>query len=240
MDFLVFLVSRKALRSRWVQRELEFAARREIEEKQILILPFLIDSTQSAELPWYVQHLRCERVAPDDRGITALIGLIKERAARRLRHSKQKTFGRRSVKREPALEKIIGDVELGQWKKATTAALEILKHTDSAGRNPLFEALFEYQDLRDNENLFWSATGFPDPEGYSAQRQEPVQPGARTSVRSDQTAADLVAFVPSHPCDTPAQMANLSRPPRLCSGIQISRQRLTCTPTPSPTRRGTP
>jgi hypothetical protein len=50
MDLLVFIVSKKALRSRWVDRELKFAARREIEEKAILILPFIIDSTPSSVL----------------------------------------------------------------------------------------------------------------------------------------------------------------------------------------------
>jgi len=48
MDFLVFIVSKNALQSLWVDRELEFAARKEIEQRQILILPFIIDSTPSS------------------------------------------------------------------------------------------------------------------------------------------------------------------------------------------------
>jgi TIR domain len=51
MDLLVFIVSRKALQSAWVDRELKFAARREIEERKILILPFIIDGTPSNKLP---------------------------------------------------------------------------------------------------------------------------------------------------------------------------------------------
>jgi hypothetical protein len=53
MDLLAFIVSKRALRSRWVDRELKFAARRGIEEKKILILPFIVDSSLTSELPWY-------------------------------------------------------------------------------------------------------------------------------------------------------------------------------------------
>jgi len=157
MDFLVFIVSSKALRSRWVERELKFAARREIEDKQILILPFIIDSTQSRELPWYLQHLRCERVTPNERGVAAVVNFIQERTSRRLERRQRKAFRRRLVTRDRAVDKIIGVVGLGQWKKATFAALEILKQTDSAGRNELFEALLEYQNLPEDDELLWSA-----------------------------------------------------------------------------------
>jgi hypothetical protein len=157
MDFLVLIVSSKALRSRWVERELKFAARREIEEKQILILPFIIDRTRSEQLPWYLQHLRCERVSPNDLGIAAMVDFITERASRRLVGRRRKSVRRRSFKRDPAVDKIVRGVGLGEWEKATTAALEILKQTDPAGRNELFESLLGYQNLPEDDKLLWSA-----------------------------------------------------------------------------------
>src|SRR5258706_2072799 len=47
-------------------------------------------------------------------------------------------------------------------------------------------------------------SGLSDPEGHSAQRQKPVQPGARPGVRPDRAATDLVALVPSHARDASA------------------------------------
>lgn len=156
MDFLIFVVSRKALRSRWVDRELKFAARREIEDRRILILPFIVDSTPSTALPWYLQHLRCERVVADEKGVSSVVNLVKERASRRLA-GRQSTSRRQAVTKHPTIDNIIRPVGLGQWKKATRAALEILKQTDAAGKNRLFDTLLEYQNLTDDDELFWSA-----------------------------------------------------------------------------------
>jgi TIR domain len=157
MDFLAFIVSKKALQSRWVDRELKFAARREIEEKQILILPFIIDSTSSSEMPWYLQHLRAERVSSDKHGVAAILELIAARVSRRVARKNRASFRRSTVTRDPSVDKIIAHVGLGQWKRATTAALRILRETDAAGGNPIFEALLEYQNLPDHDEMFWSA-----------------------------------------------------------------------------------
>jgi hypothetical protein len=59
------------------------------------------------------------------------------------------------VKKDPAVDRIIGKVGLGQWKTATAAALEIIEQTDENGRNELFEVLLEYQNVED-ESL-WPA-----------------------------------------------------------------------------------
>jgi len=155
MDLLVFIVSKKALGSRWVDRELKFAARREIEERQILILPFIIDSTSSSELPWYLQHLRAERVAADKYGVAAILQSVTARVSRRVVRTDRLSHRRRTVTKDPTVDKIIANVGLGEWKRATAAALRVLKETDAAGRNQTFEALLQYQDLPEDDKMFW-------------------------------------------------------------------------------------
>ncbi|HUJ09578.1 MAG TPA: toll/interleukin-1 receptor domain-containing protein [Verrucomicrobiae bacterium] len=59
MDVLVFLVSEAALASEWVSREVKFAAKREITEKRILLLPFIIDDTPIDALPWLFKPPQC-------------------------------------------------------------------------------------------------------------------------------------------------------------------------------------
>jgi TIR domain len=153
MDLLVFIVSKKALRSRWVDRELKFAARREIEEKKILILPFIIDSSLTSDLPWYLHHLRAERVYADDRGVATIAESVNARASRRVVKMKREAHSR--MIRDPGVDKIIANIEVGEWKKATAAALQILPDTDAAGINQTFETLLQYQDLPDDDEMFW-------------------------------------------------------------------------------------
>jgi hypothetical protein len=157
MDLLLFIVSKKALRSRWVDRELKCAARREIEEKQILILPFIIDSTSSRELPWYLHHLHAEYVAADKRGVAAIVNSVAARAFRRVTRTKSRAGKRRTITRDPRIDRIIAGVGLGEWKKATAAALRVLEKTDAAGRNDTFETLLTYQNLRSGDKMFWPA-----------------------------------------------------------------------------------
>lgn len=157
MDFLVFIISRKALQSRWVDRELKFAARRQIEDKQILILPFIIDDTTSTKLPWYVQPLRPERVPADITGAKSIVKFIMERVKRRIKDKQSADFERPTVIKDPVVDRIISHVGLGEWAKATAAALEILKETDAAGWNDRFHSLFEYQNLPDDDQKLWSA-----------------------------------------------------------------------------------
>jgi TIR domain-containing protein len=157
MDFLVFVISRKALQSRWVDRELKFAARKEIENKQILILPFIIDDTPSTRLPWFIQHLRPERVSPDITGARFIVKSITARVARRSKEKQSADVERPIVNRDPVVDRIISRVGLGEWKKATAAALEIIKETDATGWNDRFQSLFEYRNLPDDDEMLWSA-----------------------------------------------------------------------------------
>jgi len=155
MDLLVLIVSKRSLRSRWVDRELKFAVRREIDQRKILILPFIIDSTQSNELPWYLHHLRAERVPSDNHGIAAILESVIAKGSRRVAKAKHCSRKRPMVTADPKVDKLIRNIGLGEWKKATAAALQILSYTDAAGANQIFEALLQYQDLSDNDEKFW-------------------------------------------------------------------------------------
>jgi nucleoside phosphorylase len=56
------------------------------------------------------------------------------------------------------VEKLIQNIKLADWDKAADAALDVVKMTDSSsGRNEIFEALFPYQHLPDDDNRFWGA-----------------------------------------------------------------------------------
>jgi len=59
------------------------------------------------------------------------------------------------VRRDPKVDKLIRKIRLGEWKNATAAALEILVDTDATGRNTTFETLLQYQDLPDDDEMFW-------------------------------------------------------------------------------------
>jgi TIR domain len=155
MDLLVLIVSKRSLRSRWVDRELKFAVRREIEERKILILPFIIDSTQSNELPWYLHHLRAEQVPSDNRGVAAILESVIAKGSRRIPKTERRPHKRPMVTKDPRVDELICNVGLGEWKKATAAALQILSYTDAAGANQVFEVLLQYQDLPDDDESFW-------------------------------------------------------------------------------------
>jgi hypothetical protein len=65
MDLLLFIVSHASLSSSWVKKELEYANAREVKQKEILILPFIIDDTPMDKLPWYISARNAHRVTPD-------------------------------------------------------------------------------------------------------------------------------------------------------------------------------
>ena len=56
---------------------------------------------------------------------------------------------------------------------------------------------------RANESDESRGTGVSNTVRHPAKRQEPLRPGARTSVRSDRAATGIVAFVPAHTHQTP-------------------------------------
>jgi TIR domain len=157
MDFLKFIVSREALESPWVDRELKFAASREIAEKQTLILSFIIDSTPSDQLPWFLRHSFSKRVSADDLGVRAICDSVSERVRRREGAGFRSLQPRHAQREDPHIGRVIAAVGIGDWRRATAAALEILRETDPTGGNPRFDTLLEYVDLPDDDDRLWSA-----------------------------------------------------------------------------------
>ena len=155
MDLLIFIVSQQSLQSRWVQRELAYASTREVERKEALILPFIVDDTAIADLPWHISSRNARRITPDPAGAASVADSVKEVLNRRSpKHEPE--MAQRSFARDPQVESYIHDVTLGDWPSAERAAIEILKQTDRNGRNIIFEKLLDYQDTGDTDAL-WAA-----------------------------------------------------------------------------------
>ncbi len=157
MDLLLFLVSRNALESPWVDRELKFASMKTIKDKEIRILPFIIDDTPIDDLPWYVSALHARHVAPNSAGAGEILRQVQDVLRKRVPPPSQEHSTRVEVKGDRRVDLLINAVQLADWAAAEFAALEIVKTTDSSGRNELFDALLEYQDLTDDDPRFWGA-----------------------------------------------------------------------------------
>jgi hypothetical protein len=155
MDLLILIVSQTALRSEWVKRELAYATIREVERTETLILPFIIDETAIADLPWQISSRHARRIDPDAAGAAAVAKAVREVLARRLQpHAGPSSPA--GFAPDPQVDKLINDVRLGDWPSAERAAIEIVRETDANGRNALFERLLDYQDT-DDEDLLWQA-----------------------------------------------------------------------------------
>lgn len=157
MDFLIFIVSQDALKSPWIERELKFAVRQEIEQRRVLILPFIIDSTPSTQLPWYLHASLAQRITADQQGVATIVNSVRQMASRRVALARRSLAKRSRVRRNAIVDSIISSVGLGEWKAATAAALKVIRQTDAVGANPFFEALLTYRNLADDDKLLWSA-----------------------------------------------------------------------------------
>lgn len=157
MDLLLLIVSREALKSPWVDREVKFASKRTIKEKEIRILPFIVDDTSIEELPWPLDLLHARRVESNQAGARDVSlqveAVLKKRDARLSTGHRERTQFTGDLR----LDALIGPVKLGDWNAAELAALEIVKATDAGGRNELFEMLLDYQDLSDDDPRLWGA-----------------------------------------------------------------------------------
>ncbi|HUA21819.1 MAG TPA: toll/interleukin-1 receptor domain-containing protein [Bryobacteraceae bacterium] len=157
MDLLLFVVSREALKSPWVGRELKFASMKTIRDKEIRILPFVVDDTPIEDLPWHVSLLHARHVAPNQIGAASVCRLVREVIKKRSRRPSPECVVGREFKGDPRLDTLIKQVKLGDWNAAELAALEIVRATDAGGRNELFETLIDYQDFSDEDPRLWGA-----------------------------------------------------------------------------------
>lgn len=62
-----------------------------------------------------------------------------------------------SFEGDPDIDKLIADVNLGDWDSAEELAIRVIAKTDSEGDNEVFRALLRYHDCPDDDNRFWAA-----------------------------------------------------------------------------------
>jgi len=156
MDLFVFLVSRTALKSGWVSRELNYATIREIAEKRVLVLPFVIDNTPTRALPWFLQERHVSRIRPDAAGSLAVVAAVREAQAIRLSNlGRPKPMRGQRFRRDPHVDEIVAGVKLADWAAADAAALEVLRATADDGANELFQKLVGYLEHRQAEDVLW-------------------------------------------------------------------------------------
>jgi hypothetical protein len=152
MDVLVLLVSEAALQSRWIDLEIKTAIRREIEEKRVIVLPFIIDKTSRTELPWFLRHRNVPRITADETGVEEIVRTVKQTIERRSR-SATSSLLEAGFKPEPRIDKML-PLTVDDWQTAQNAALNILASTNETGENELFSKLLRYLDCPDDDTRF--------------------------------------------------------------------------------------
>ncbi len=150
-DVFVFLLSNAALQSGWVEREVKFAAKRQIKENHILILPFIIDETPVEVMPWFLASLNVRRVRADALGAAEAAAAAWRALQARITSAASAPSAQ--FQRDARIDKLVAGVKFLDREAAAAAAIEIVKATDPSGRNDLFEALLSYQDYPDDHDL---------------------------------------------------------------------------------------
>ena len=148
MDLFVLILSNAAVESGWVKKEVAFAAYREIMEKKVLVMPFIIDQTKVTDLPWYIQNRNVATITPDHSGVEAIFDAVR-RSLEQREAPKDRTGGPR-FKPVPEVEALIKGREIGDWDAAEETALQVLAKTDAYGRNALFQRLIALSQVRLN------------------------------------------------------------------------------------------
>jgi len=155
-DVLIFVISKTSLKSEWCKRELDFVTHREINEKRILIVPVIIDDTAHADLPWHLQTRNSLRVQPNVQGAKSAVASVRQVLMRRFSQLERIAESRKLFIRDSQIDQIIANVELGDWRSAQLAAIEVLKLFDDNGHNAAFEKLLSYCDSED-QHWLWRA-----------------------------------------------------------------------------------
>ncbi len=150
MDLFVLIISEMAIKSGWVQKEVSYATYREITEKKALILPFIIDQTKVADLPWHIQTRNVATITPNDKGVRHILDSVRHSLDQR---EEVKSCAEPSFRPTPEVEALIKGMQLGDWDTAEDKALEVLQRTDAWGRNPLVGELLTYRDAGKQETV---------------------------------------------------------------------------------------
>ena len=160
MDILVVLISNAALSSRPVSLEVEHGIWREAREKQVIVLPFIVDDTpidsiRDNDRLWFLGSRRLTRIAQDAPGAEAVADSV--RTALKKRSKPVESRPSKQWQMDPRIKKIIRKVSVIKSKVATGAAILILKETNEEGNNEYFQALVTSLYHLNEGNLRWGA-----------------------------------------------------------------------------------
>ena len=156
MDILLFLISREALKSGWVDLEIKHATWKEINERRIIIRPFRLSDIPIDELPWFLQHRSAPVVSNDDDGASVVIHNILNNLEQRYGRILAEPSEKKIFQRDSRVEELIKDVGVGDWDRAQMAALRMLAYTNEHGSNEIFLGMLSYIDCP-NEDSKWGA-----------------------------------------------------------------------------------
>lgn len=157
MDIFLLLISQASLTSGWVKEEVEYALRKQADGESLLIIPFIIDSTELKDVESLYPYLlsrRVDRITPNSAGASVVIEAIHK--ATRLPMERTVSVSASAFQRDSEIEQMVKDVSLGNWDSALRPAFVILAATDEVGNNELFRRLARYQECPD-EDLAWGA-----------------------------------------------------------------------------------
>lgn len=156
MDILLFLISREALESGWVDLEIKHAVWKEIMERRVIIRPFRLSTIPLTELPWFLQHRYAPVITQDNDGASIIIDNIISVLERRYGPIQLEPIERKIFQRDSRIDELLKNIGIGDWERAQLAALRMLRHTTEYGSNELFLAILSYLDCPD-EDIKWAA-----------------------------------------------------------------------------------
>jgi len=156
MDILLFLISREALKSSWVDLELKYATWKEINERRIIIRPFRLSDIPISELPWFLRHRKAPVISQDIDGASIIIKNILSVLEQRYSTFQVEPIEKPIFQRDSRIEKLIKDIRVGDWEHAQIAGLRMSAYITEHGSNELFFSLLSYLDCPD-EDLKWGA-----------------------------------------------------------------------------------
>jgi hypothetical protein len=156
MDVLIFLVSKEALESSWVDLKLKNALFREMKEKRALILPFRLSGVSEEDLPWFLKGRYSPSVTVDSNGASLIADSTKNALELRLKQNGTTPIEESEFKKNEQIENLLKDIIIGDWAASQKSALAMNALTKEDGHNELFEPLLCYLQSPD-EDKRWRA-----------------------------------------------------------------------------------
>lgn len=156
MDILLFLISREALKSGWINLELKYSTWKEIHERRTIIRLFRLSDIPISELPWFLRHRKAPVIPQDNDGASIIIKNILSVLEQRYGIFQLEPIEKPIFQKDSRIEELLKNVGIGNWENAQIAALRMSAYITEYGSNELFIAMLSYLDCPD-EDLKWGA-----------------------------------------------------------------------------------